>query len=405
MVTGAPSRIVVTDVAPSVAGRRHPGEARRGRARRRARHRRRRRPRRALGRAVAPAARRQGVGRRPDGLRQPRPRPVGRPLHPVREGRAPVQGAGLDRPLRLARPRHDAQGGGRPRRRLRAPRRPRRCSTTPPPARRATTRRSCRPPRPGCGPATPSTSPTPARPSVRRRPSCTAAASGAPTRPRARSSRCSSSASGPRSAPGTSCSPARRSAATAVPTRRRRPRHPARRHRPPRLRRRPRLRHPLPAADPPDRPRVPQGPRQRDRRPGPTTPAARGRSAAPEGGHTAVHPELGTVDDVRDARRPRRASNGIEVALDLAFQCSPDHPWVTEHPEWFRHRPDGTIQYAENPPKKYQDIYPLDFETRRLARRCGRRCLDVVAFWMDQGVTRLPGRQPPHQAVRRSGSG
>ncbi len=73
-------------------------------------------------------------------------------------------------------------------------------------------------------------------------------------------------------------------------------------------------------------------------------------------------PELG---DVADLRRliAKAAEYGIEVALDLAFQCSPDHPYVREHPEWFRRRPDGSIQYAENPPKKYQDIYPFDFET------------------------------------------
>ena len=68
------------------------------------------------------------------------------------------------------------------------------------------------------------------------------------------------------------------------------------------------------------------------------------------------------------------AAHGLEIALDLAFQCAPDHPWVTEHPEWFRHRPDGTIQYAENPPKRYQDIYPLEFESRGLAGAVGRRC-------------------------------
>ena len=74
-----------------------------------------------------------------------------------------------------------------------------------------------------------------------------------------------------------------------------------------------------------------------------------------------MHPELGTLDDFRRlvaAARERK----MEIALDIAFQCSPDHPYVKEHPEWFRHRPDGTIQYAENPPKKYQDIYPFDFE-------------------------------------------
>lgn len=80
------------------------------------------------------------------------------------------------------------------------------------------------------------------------------------------------------------------------------------------------------------------------------------------GGHTAILRELGTLADF-DALVEDAAGRGIEIALDIAFQCSPDHPWVTEHPSWFRHRPDGTIQYAENPPKKYQDIYPIDFES------------------------------------------
>jgi starch synthase (maltosyl-transferring) len=103
-----------------------------------------------------------------------------------------------------------------------------------------------------------------------------------------------------------------------------------------------------------------------------------------EGGHTAVHPELGTIDDFRDllAEASRR---GIEVALDLAFQASPDHPWVREHPSWFRHSPDGTIRYAENPPKKYEDIYPFDFETLDWPDLWAA-LLDVVRFWVDQGV-------------------
>ena len=105
---------------------------------------------------------------------------------------------------------------------------------------------------------------------------------------------------------------------------------------------------------------------------------------AAEGGHTAVHPDLGTLEDFRRLRRTAE-SRGIDVAIDLAFQCSPDHPWVAEHPEWFRHRPDGSIQYAENPPKKYEDIYPLDFECAE------RRALEaelerVVMFWIEQGV-------------------
>ena len=81
-----------------------------------------------------------------------------------------------------------------------------------------------------------------------------------------------------------------------------------------------------------------------------------------EGGHKAIHPQLGTLADFRRLVECA-AQYGIELALDIAFQCAPDHPCVTEHPEWFRRRPDGTIQYAENPPKKYQDIYPFDFET------------------------------------------
>jgi starch synthase (maltosyl-transferring) len=81
-----------------------------------------------------------------------------------------------------------------------------------------------------------------------------------------------------------------------------------------------------------------------------------------DGGHTDINPDLGTLDDLRSLR-DAAAARDIELALDIAFQCSPDHPWVAEHPEWFKQRPDGTIQYAENPPKRYQDIYPLDFET------------------------------------------
>ncbi len=105
---------------------------------------------------------------------------------------------------------------------------------------------------------------------------------------------------------------------------------------------------------------------------------------APEGGHTDVHPQLGTVDDV--ARLAAECSaRGMALALDLAFQCTPDHPWVTEHPEWFAHRPDGTIQYAENPPKKYQDIYPIDFETADW-QALWTALADVVRFWIDQGV-------------------
>src|SRR5690606_14801836 len=95
---------------------------------------------------------------------------------------------------------------------------------------------------------------------------------------------------------------------------------------------------------------------------GPGDPGSPWAIGSADGGHTAIEPGLGTLDDfVRFVARARE--HGLEIALDIAFQTSPDHPWVSEHPEWFRHRPDGTIKHAENPPKKYQDIYPLDFES------------------------------------------
>jgi starch synthase (maltosyl-transferring) len=102
------------------------------------------------------------------------------------------------------------------------------------------------------------------------------------------------------------------------------------------------------------------------------------------GGHTAVDPGLGTIDDF-GAFRAEAERLGMEVALDLAWQCSPDHPWVREHPEWFRHRPDGTIKYAENPPKKYQDIYPFDFENEDW-RSLWNALRDVARFWIEHGV-------------------
>jgi starch synthase (maltosyl-transferring) len=105
---------------------------------------------------------------------------------------------------------------------------------------------------------------------------------------------------------------------------------------------------------------------------------------SPEGGHKAIHRELGTLDDFRDLIAQARAL-GIDVALDIAFQCSPDHPYVQQHPDWFRARPDGTIQYAENPPKKYQDIYPFDFETRDW-RALWEELRSVFAYWCSQGV-------------------
>ncbi len=102
-----------------------------------------------------------------------------------------------------------------------------------------------------------------------------------------------------------------------------------------------------------------------------------------EGGHDAVHPQLGTIDDF-DAFVARATELGLEVALDFALQCAPDHPWAAEHPEWFTVRPDGTIAYAENPPKKYQDIYPVNFDTD--PEGIYRGSLRLVLFWLSHGV-------------------
>jgi starch synthase (maltosyl-transferring) len=118
--------------------------------------------------------------------------------------------------------------------------------------------------------------------------------------------------------------------------------------------------------------------------PGPDDPGSPWAIGGPEGGHKAVHPELGTLEDF-DRLLAAAKRLGIDVALDVAFQCSPDHPWVREHPHWFKHRPDGTIKYAENPPKKYQDIYPLDFEGED-RRALYAELLDVVLFWAGRGV-------------------
>jgi starch synthase (maltosyl-transferring) len=103
-----------------------------------------------------------------------------------------------------------------------------------------------------------------------------------------------------------------------------------------------------------------------------------------DGGHDAVHPQLGTLEDFERLVARARAL-GLEVALDLAFQCSPDHPWVAKHPGWFHLRPDGSIQYAENPPKKYQDIYPLDFDSEQW-QALWEELRGVVRFWIARGV-------------------
>ncbi len=116
---------------------------------------------------------------------------------------------------------------------------------------------------------------------------------------------------------------------------------------------------------------------------GPHDPGVPWAIGGPEGGHDAVHPDLGTMDDF-DAFVGRAGAVGLEVALDLALQASPDHPWVTEHPEWFNVRPDGSIAYAENPPKKYQDIYPVNFDTD--PEGIYAEVLRLVRLWMAHGV-------------------
>ncbi len=117
---------------------------------------------------------------------------------------------------------------------------------------------------------------------------------------------------------------------------------------------------------------------------GPSDPGSPWAIGAEEGGHKAVHPDLGTLEEFRRFVEKAR-EQGLEIALDLAFQTSPDHLYAREHPEWFRRRPDGTIQYAENPPKKYEDIYPFDFETDRW-RELWQELKSVVLFWIEQGV-------------------
>ena len=116
-----------------------------------------------------------------------------------------------------------------------------------------------------------------------------------------------------------------------------------------------------------------------------------------EGGHTSIHPKLGTLDDF-DRLIEKAKTHEIEVALDLAFQCSPDHPYVRQHPEWFRRRPDGAIQYAENPPKKYQDIFPLDFETPQW-REMWEELRRVVLFWIEHGVRTFRVDNPHTKAL------
>ena len=117
--------------------------------------------------------------------------------------------------------------------------------------------------------------------------------------------------------------------------------------------------------------------------PGPDDTGSPWAIGSKDGGHDAIHPDLGTFEDF-DAFVARARELGLEVALDLALQCAPDHPWVEAHPEWFTTRADGTIAYAENPPKKYQDIYPR--QLRQRPDGICREVLRIVRLWMSHGV-------------------
>jgi starch synthase (maltosyl-transferring) len=117
---------------------------------------------------------------------------------------------------------------------------------------------------------------------------------------------------------------------------------------------------------------------------GPNDPGSPWAIGSAEGGHKSIHPQLGNFDDFRHLVQ-KAGEHGLKVALDIAFQCAPDHPYVKEHPQWFRQRPDGTVQYAENPPKKYQDIYPFDFETDDW-QALWEELKSVVLFWIDHGI-------------------
>lgn len=117
-----------------------------------------------------------------------------------------------------------------------------------------------------------------------------------------------------------------------------------------------------------------------------------------EGGHKSIHPELGTLDDFKKLLK-KAGEHGLEIALDIAFQCSPDHPYVKEHPEWFRKRPDGSLQYAENPPKKYQDIYPVNFESENW-KNLWEELKSVFIYWVEQGVKIFRVDNPHTKSLR-----
>jgi starch synthase (maltosyl-transferring) len=117
-----------------------------------------------------------------------------------------------------------------------------------------------------------------------------------------------------------------------------------------------------------------------------------------EGGHKAIHPELGTVADFKKLIAEAKKSN-IDIGMDIAFQCAPDHPYVKEHPQWFKQRPDGSIQYAENPPKKYQDIYPFNFESEDW-KNLWEELKSVFEYWIDKGVTIFRVDNPHTKPIR-----
>jgi starch synthase (maltosyl-transferring) len=117
---------------------------------------------------------------------------------------------------------------------------------------------------------------------------------------------------------------------------------------------------------------------------GPLDPGSPWAIGSAEGGHKAIHPELGSLSDFHELINAA-AVRGIDIALDIAFQCSPDHPYVIEHPEWFYRRPDGSIRCAENPPKRYEDIYPIDFECDDW-QALWEELKEVVIYWAQQGV-------------------
>lgn len=119
--------------------------------------------------------------------------------------------------------------------------------------------------------------------------------------------------------------------------------------------------------------------------PAPEDPGSPYAIGSPDGGHDAIHPQLGNLEDFR-RMRDAAAAHGLELALDFAIQCSPDHPWLKEHPEWFAWRADGTIKYAENPPKKYEDIVNVDFYAPGAKPGLWHALRDVVLFWVNEGV-------------------